>query len=470
VERIDLAIVGGGAAGTYLASAVRKRRADWAVVLFERTDRIGGRLHSVRIPGLDHPIELGGMRFLTSQPRIASVVEAHGLSTHLFDETGGPDCAVLRGAVAEGATDPAAARNYELAPGERGRSAADLWAEAFGRIVPDFANLDHAAFARLRATGRYLDRPITDWPIGDVLESVLSPEGKRFVVDAFGYDSGIRAFNAPDLIEFLRGGGDPTTEARTPDAGMDRIPEALADSFLACGGSVRLGHELVALEVDGGEFVLRFANGSAVRAVRVVLTLPGPALSLLGSASDVLRTPSFTRVLGSVEGFPAMKLYLWYERPWWRPGIRGMRTVTDVPLRKVFYLDRDPDAPAALLAMYTDGLDVRPWAELHDGSAPGAAPSPAILEAIQGQLQAIHPDVGVLPSPIGSALMYWGADPHEVGWHFWRAGFVSDEILQLAPQPDSELPLFLAGEAFSRHQSWVEGALESADAVLERLS
>jgi monoamine oxidase len=42
-------------------------------------------------------------------------------------------------------------------------------------------------------------------------------------------------------------------------------------------------------------------------------------------------------------------------------------------------------------------------------------------------------------------------------------------VLELAPQPEPSLPIYLAGEAFSRQQSWVEGALEAAQAVLERL-
>jgi monoamine oxidase len=41
--------------------------------------------------------------------------------------------------------------------------------------------------------------------------------------------------------------------------------------------------------------------------------------------------------------------------------------------------------------------------------------------------------------------------------------------MELAIQPQSELPLHIAGEAFSRSQSWVEGALETAEKVIERL-
>jgi len=91
-----------------------------------------------------------------------------------------------------------------------------------------------------------------------------------------------------------------------------------------------------------------------------------------------------------------------------------------------------------------------------------------LLGEVQRCLREMHPESEV-PEPVGSALMHWGADPREVGWHFWRSGAVSDEVLELTPQPEPSLPIYLAGEAFSRQQSWVEGALEGAEAVLERL-
>ena len=72
--------------------------------------------------------------------------------------------------------------------------------------------------------------------------------------------------------------------------------------------------------------------------------------------------------------------------------------------------------------------------------------------------------------PLGSALMHWGRDPHEIAWQFWRAGEISDEVMKIAPQPDPKLPIYLAGEAYSNCQSWAEGALESTDAVFERLT
>jgi phytoene dehydrogenase-like protein len=169
-RELDLAVIGGGVAGTRVAHAMQEARRDWSIVLFERTERIGGRLRSIRIDGLDHPIELGGMRYLTDQPRVCGLVEAFQLSTHPFDPIGVPERRLLRG-VASAPDDQDAASGYDLPVAERGCSALTLALDSFERIVPGFRELDHDGFAELRATGRYLDRRLTDWSIGDALEA-----------------------------------------------------------------------------------------------------------------------------------------------------------------------------------------------------------------------------------------------------------------------------------------------------------
>jgi monoamine oxidase len=41
--------------------------------------------------------------------------------------------------------------------------------------------------------------------------------------------------------------------------------------------------------------------------------------------------------------------------------------------------------------------------------------------------------------------------------------------MAIAPQPDPNLPIYLAGESFSRSQTWVEGALETGADVVRRI-
>jgi lysine 2-monooxygenase len=444
-------------------------RPDWSIALFERTDRIGGRLRSMLVDGLEHPIELGGMRFLTSHRHIQDVVTSLGIATHPFDPTGGSERSFLRGHFGSGAGDPAAGAGYDLPESQRGRSALKLGLAAFERIVPGAAALDGAGWSRIRATQEYLGRPLTDWTIGDALESGLGREGHRFVNDAFGYDSGMRAFNLGDAMEHLLGGGDPSAEARTPDDGMDAVPRALVSDFETNGGSVRLRHELQSHAVEGDRHRLRFTNGSEVLARRVVLALAIPALRLLADASPVLATATVRRIIDSVEAFPAAKLYLWFDEPWWGTDDPVIRLTTDLPPRKTFYFGARSNAPAALLAAYTDGLDTEPWRRLSDGAPAGSAAPAPMLAAAREYLRAMHPANADPPQPAGSAFILWGSDPHETGWTFWRAGVRSDDVMAAALQPDPGIELFICGESFSRAQAWAEGALETADAVVQAL-
>ena len=467
---LDLAVIGAGAAGTYVAHRLQRAHPDWAISLFERSDRIGGRLRSMAVPGLDHPIELGGMRFLTSHPRVATVASAFALPTHPFDPTGGVERSFLRGRFGNGPGDEQAGAGYDLPVGERGRSAEDLGVGAFEQIVPGASELSADDWARVRGSHEYLGRAVIDWSLEEAMTTVLSSEAYRFVMDAFGYDTP-RAFNVADGMEYILGGGRGTGEARTPDDGMDAIPRALARSFGESGGSVRLRHELSRHDLVDGFHRLTFANGIVVDARRVVLAVPVPALELLAGSSAALDDPALRATLASVEPFPAVKVYLWYDRPWWLSDAQALRMTTDLPPRKLFYFGSEPDSPATLLAAYTDGLHSERWRGLVDGSGAAGSPAPVPMVAeAERYLDAIHPSARDRPAPTGSAFSSWGSDPREMGWAIWRPGVRSDDMIRAAIRPIQGLDLFVCGDSFSRSQGWVEGALETADSVVDELT
>ena len=464
---LDVAIVGAGAAGAYLADRLAGARREWAVTLFERSSRIGGRLRSVHVDGLPHLIELGGMRYLTSHQRVQSVVAELAIPTRPFDAHAGPERSLLRGRIGGGPSDPTAGAGYDLAEQERDRSAIDLTVDAFERIVPGARDMAPADWPGTRATVAYLERPITAWSLADALATIRSPEGHRFIRDAFGYDSGFNPHNAADAIQYLLGGNDPSIEARVPIEGMDRIPRALAARFEERGGVIELGRDVRRVAMDGGVVRLEFADGSAASARRLVLAIPIPALTALVATSPVLGGPAWRPLMASVEGFQATKLYCWYDRPWWRDGPdapTGIRATTDLSNRMVFYFDDDGDGPAAMLAAFNDHRRAEPLVALAGGASDGApAPGP-LIEEITRNLRLIHPGAYV-PSPSGSAFMHWGSDAREIAWTFWRAGFNSDDAMVVARQPEPEIPIHVCGETFSRAQAWVEGALATAHAV-----
>ena len=338
-------------------------------------------------------------------------------------------------------------------------------------------------------------RPLSEWTCRDALLTVMSAAAYRLIVDWLGYSAIIGARNAADAIPYVVAEMKPAADEQVAVVGgMDRLPRTIAARVEANGGAVHLGHALDRFEaetaVGGAVFRLHFEGGTSVLARRIVLALPRPALEAVAARSAMLQSAAFGRLAGSVTAHDAAKLFLTYERAWWRDaGVQGHRLVTDLPIRKVFYFDRidgaDGDGRALLLASYTDTTDVGPWRTLAgqlgapvratNSGLGGAArwdaypASPAQIDEAQRQLSTVH-GLGEIPEPTGAAFMDWGADRRGSGWFFWKAGVRSWEVMDRIVQPDAASQVFVCGDAYSVSQGWIEGALQTADEVVNRLS
>ena len=71
------------------------------------------------------------------------------------------------------------------------------------------------------------------------------------------------------------------------------------------------------------------------------------------------------------------------------------------------------------------------------------------------------------PLPYAAAWFDWGQDPYGGGVNFWKPGVKSWELIPRVAHPRPELPVFIVGEAYSKAQGWVEGALQTSELVLQ---
>jgi len=95
---LDVAIVGGGVSGVYAAWRLRQEQPHLRIRLFEASDRIGGRLHSVAFPQAPHLIaEVGGMRYLEAHPHVFRLVKHLGLPSRGYPIDRDANRMMLRG-------------------------------------------------------------------------------------------------------------------------------------------------------------------------------------------------------------------------------------------------------------------------------------------------------------------------------------------------------------------------------------
>jgi monoamine oxidase len=513
---IDVAVIGAGVSGAYAAwrllgpearhstvlQELRRRRGGPLVVgLFEGSERVGGRLLSVTPPGMPHlHAELGGMRYVTSQPIVPDLVDHLRLKSRPFPVDEPQNLVYLRQHrfTLSQFADPAVVP-YKLPAAIRGMTPDDALSSVIERFVPDAATMDHQAWDKIKPTATAHGRLLYDVGFWNLLLDAIGQEGWNFLHDGLGYGSVVDNVNTIEAMESNEADfvGTPPPQYLLLRDGYQKLPEELAAQFAATGGTVYLHHQVhrINREVVDGEEVVALAltvwpagRPLTIRARHVVLAMPQRSIELLDPASFLFTSDRFLSDLNAIIPRPASKLFLGYDRPWWQDiGLSAGRSVTDMPLRQVYYWGVEGSQPGAdpdnhnalLLASYNDLDDVEFWNELltrPNRLSPVAVTRPprpmdtaasgVLVDEAQRELRAMHADARI-PEPTVAYFRNWVQDPYGAAFHFWQVGAKSWEVMPRMRKPLPDANLYVCGSAWSTGQGWVYGALTQAELMLE---
>jgi hypothetical protein len=381
-------------------------------------------------------------------------------------------------------------------------------------LYPNFGNLSLCEQMKIQAFGQ----PVYKFGFWNLLFRMLSNEGYKFMKDAGGYEANVSNACAVTQLPATEYGNN--TEFLTLREGFQQLPLTLAKRFEEAPGvlpqaeRLQINWRLVRIELGEGEYpytlyfeptttekyVTRARRDSGddltpealvVHSKKVILAMPRRSLELI--ESSFFNHPWLKENLPSVLVQSAMKLFLAYERPWWRAlGLVAGRSVTDLPVRQIYYFGTEAEQTGGmpwfnslLMASYNDIGTVPFWKGLEDGppyagyqpSCGGGktanALSPDELSATDQMVRIAHEQVEevhglpAIPAPYAAVYHSWDEDPYGGGWHAWKAGYRLDEIICRMRKPVDEHDIFIVGEAYSFGHGWVEGALATAESTLQ---
>jgi lysine 2-monooxygenase len=515
---LEIAVVGGGVSGAYSAWRLQQAKTEAQIGLFEYSNRIGGRLYTTTLPGLPHvKAELGGMRYIPSQHIIVkSLVDHLKLAKKEFP-MGAPapvgskgNLFYLRGQHLRlhELADPTKVP-YNLAWSERGLGPSKLQVQVMNSIYPNISNLTLCDQMKLKVFGKEL------WKHGfwDLMYRVLSSEGYQFMKDAGGYET--NAANANAVTQLAVTEYNDSTKFLTLRDGCDQLPIVLAREFNETfeggtpkGRRLHMNRRLAEIKIGSGDYpyTLIFeptvtnagkttlkpdADVFTVRAKKVILALPRRSLELVkGTFFD---DQWLRENIPSVLIQSAFKLFLAYERPWWRAlGLVAGRSVTDLPVRQIYYFGTEgeqkqglPYMNSLLMASYNDLGTVPFWKGLENGEPydgyrpsclePGVgrivpttefAATEAMIQVANRQVAQVH-GLPEIPMPYSAIYHSWNEDPYGGGWHEWKANCRLDQVMCRMRRPVAEHHIHIVGEAYSYNQGWMEGALDTAESTLQ---
>ncbi|MCW3477998.1 FAD-dependent oxidoreductase [Neisseriaceae bacterium JH1-16] len=521
-ETIDIAIVGGGISGVYSAWRLKQKDTKQKIVVFEGSDHIGGRLLSVQPPDIPDMVgELGGMRILPKvQPLVTRLIEVlneklpanEKIEVYDFPVDKPENIAYLRGTylrLSDFVSKPEKVP-YKLTFLEQGGTAGSIILNAIEQIVPGITDpaLTEQQRREMTQEASFGGERLYKQGFWNLLLRVISGEAYQLGADAGGYDSTLANWNAADAIPWYLSDFGVDPDYKGFKKGFQEVPKSVAKLFGEAGGEVRFNSTVSHIEWIDGAFEFS-AHGKTIRARSLVLAMPRRAIDLLAATSPILQ--EIHELTSSVTPRPLFKLFTTYTNPWWRAAgytnangkfvaVEEGRSVTDLPVRQTYYWPKNDGSPAKsgnamLMASYDDGDNTGFW----DGLRPQRrqpkpvnqevaaladpfigksrvqpeltwhrylAPRQMVVE-VNRQLASIH-GLSYVPEVSNAAFRDWGDDPFGGGWNSWNIGVRSWEVKHRIIKPLAQYPLYICGEAYSDAQGWVEGALQTADLLLEK--
>lgn len=425
-QNFDLVICGAGVSGLYAAWRLSANKA-LKIAVVESNPQIGGRILSLALESPDNFIELGAMRHQSNQAHIQKLIKILNLKTVPVPELEKQYFAL---------------RENQITSVEKMK-----WGQGY-HLAPDFRDKDPNQILKL------IDSKHPN-PLGlgyhDLLASVLPAEALKLCIDADGYDSNFRNSNATEGFQYHQRHNDPKLQSRRFFPNNEELPKSLLKNT---GKQVQilLNHSVKKVSQEPSGFRVHLSTVDSKETIlqcqQIISSIPPGALLQVELPANL--QSAVTKLSANLITEQASKIVFVYTDCWWQSlNIESGRLISDGPLRNILFSKRGREN---CITIYNE----QPLAKFTSDQK--------IIEFLKPQLDKILKLESPIPDRIEKKC--WQSSSSRSAYHSWQANTDVEKLSELALQPLNSQSFFMCGEAFSRQQSWMEGAIESTDRML----
>jgi len=435
---MDFIIVGGGISGLYFSYLLVKKYPKLKISIIEKTGRLGGRVYTYN---MKHPISKEPINYEVGAGRIGS---NHKLTMNLINEAK-LELFPINSKTFYFIDNKLYSNEHSLIKKYLGKSTYSHISELWSETILLFKNSSISTKNILK-----------DVNFITGLKVLLNDDKKvDLLTDTFGYISEIITMNAYNAFNTLEN-----------DFDLENLK-----FFVVKGGLEQLIHYLYDFVKNNVTFQLKttftdFKNISKSKKPLYeieVLNSEGNTeyfvtkhLIMATEKSSLLKIPSLIEyypLFESVKAEPLLRMYAIYPKKNNKVWFDGLpRIITDTPIQYIIPINYET---GLIMISYTDNYFTGFWQSVLLENK--------TKEYLHQYLTDIFPDKDI-PDPI-----YLNQHFYSEGSHYYLPEQNSDEIQEQLLNIGKQKNIWFIGEAFSNHQAWIEGALETASNTFNQI-
>lgn len=422
---MKILIIGAGISGLYSAYKLYEKYGSiHQIQIIEKSNRIGGRIHSLDIGG--RKIELGAGVLLEIHKNMIKLMDEFQIGSHLNHYKSPKYHVALQ-------MDRSTNQYKQM-------KKTDLIQDGFLDTINNLNNLIETKKITLDTARSY--------SLYGLLESVYGIDIARSISDQFGYDGDISDQNALDgiymLMRELGVGGYAFTN------GYSEIIDKIYEFLVKHNINVYLNTECTDIHFENNIYKCTIRDDNPISSDLIILAMPKHALCKINYLSPI------RYLLDSVVSKSLMRVYLRFPIPMngkvWFDDINGTM-VTNTMLRQIIPYDKS----LGIIMIYTSGSFAINLNFLFKKS------KTVLIEEIMHRLKQIFIDKEI-DYPTNIYTKFW-----KRATHVWKPTFNSDLVSEkiLKPFPDENFNI--VGEAYAVNQQWASGAISTVDRLMEAI-
>ncbi|WP_089964734.1 flavin monoamine oxidase family protein [Lihuaxuella thermophila] len=445
-------IVGAGISGLVAASLLKD--AGHKVVILEASERIGGRIYTLRSPFVDGQyLDAGAMRIPYTHVLTLEYIKKFRLPINEFINTTPNDLIYVNGIKTrlkyyEQNPD---ILQYPVAPQEKGKTAMELFQLAAQPVI-DFINQNPQQNwpVVIREFDKYsMEYFLRYNPVGVSL-SAGAVEMIKVLLALEGFPELAFVSVLRELIFLLT----PGMRFYEITGGNDQLPWSFYPQLKR---NILFQQKMTKIVQHDNKVTIHCVHTQTSKPLKItgdiaIITIPFTALHFVELEPYHSFSQKKRQAIRELHYVSSTKIGLQFRSRFWeREGLYGGKTITDLPTRFTYYpsYGLGTQRPGVVLASYTWEDDAIPWDSLSEGER---------IEQALKNLAIIHGNQ-VYRECLAGASYSWAQHPFSAGAF---ALFKPEQESDLGPYiATPEGRVHFAGEHTSSLPAWIQGAIES---------